>query len=285
MMSDERQRIKHSRWLDRIRTAARRIFHLPLAQAVDTTGSQPSSGGEGSNKVGGDEGPRTADRLRPGSELAAAAAVKTTTSKSSDLAMSSGGEATTAPIPVLMGSSRVTASSSARPGNAHDVSLVSVSTAYPQSLWQEALEGLPDEDRPPFEQDSYGRIINEVLEKTKEQKEICERHASKFTWRGKQYHSREVVDKIIGWTETFIKVGDTVIQYDPGHAALPWAGVRFILQVSSAKYIIRQKYDLTLIGCGQSLPSHGNRPRGGRASNKHHGQNKRIRNPIFDRRC
>jgi len=283
-MSDERQRIKHSRWLDRVRTAARRILHLP-SQAVDMTGSESSNGGEDSNKVGGGEGSRTTDRLRPGSEVAAAAAVEATTPESSDLATSSGGEAPTAPIPVLTRSSRVTASSSARPGNTHDVSLVSVSAAYPRSLWQEALEGLAAEDRPPFEQDSYGRIINEVLEKTREQKEICEIHASKFTWRGKQYHSREVADKIIGWTETFIKVGDTAMQYDPGHAALPWAGVRFILQVSSAKYIICQKYNLTLIGCGQSLPSHGNRPRGGRASNKHHGQNKRIRNPIFDRRC
>ena len=33
------------------------------------------------------------------------------------------------------------------------------------------------------------------------------------------------------WVEKFKEVGDTIIQYDPGHAALPWAGVRFVLQV------------------------------------------------------
>ncbi|RPA94670.1 hypothetical protein L873DRAFT_1700709, partial [Choiromyces venosus 120613-1] len=94
------------------------------------------------------------------------------------------------------------------------------------------MQCLPEKDRPPFEQDSYERIINDVLERTREQEKICERHASKFTWRGKEYYSREVADKIIAWAETFIRVGDTVMQYDPGHAALPWAGVRFILQVA-----------------------------------------------------
>lgn len=33
------------------------------------------------------------------------------------------------------------------------------------------------------------------------------------------------------WIQKFIEVGDIAIQYDPGHAALPWAAVRFVLMV------------------------------------------------------
>ena len=36
------------------------------------------------------------------------------------------------------------------------------------------------------------------------------------------------------WVRKFVEVGDVVAQYDPGHAALPWALVRFVLQVSLA---------------------------------------------------
>lgn len=39
--------------------------------------------------------------------------------------------------------------------------------------------------------------------------------------------------KIAKWIDLFKQVGDTVVQYDPVHAALPWAGVRFLLQVGS----------------------------------------------------
>lgn len=40
----------------------------------------------------------------------------------------------------------------------------------------------------------------------------------------------EVFSKIVGWIEKFVAVGDTVMQYDTGHAALPWAAVRLVLQ-------------------------------------------------------
>lgn len=42
---------------------------------------------------------------------------------------------------------------------------------------------------------------------------------------------RDVFDKVIRWIDLFKQVGDVAVQYDPVHAALPWAGVRFVLQV------------------------------------------------------
>ncbi|KAI1672188.1 hypothetical protein L13192_03047 [Pyrenophora tritici-repentis] len=43
---------------------------------------------------------------------------------------------------------------------------------------------------------------------------------------------RDVLGKIIRWVDTFKQVGDAAVQYDPGHASLPWAGIRFLLQVA-----------------------------------------------------
>ena len=40
-----------------------------------------------------------------------------------------------------------------------------------------------------------------------------------------------MLEKIIRWVDTFKQIGDVAVQYDPAHAALPWAGIRFLLQV------------------------------------------------------
>ena len=42
---------------------------------------------------------------------------------------------------------------------------------------------------------------------------------------------RDVFTKIAVWINKFMVVGDMAVQYDPAHAALPWALVRFLLKV------------------------------------------------------
>ena len=42
---------------------------------------------------------------------------------------------------------------------------------------------------------------------------------------------RDKFDQTATWVGKFIKIIDSAVQYDPGHAALPWAGVKLILQV------------------------------------------------------
>lgn len=42
----------------------------------------------------------------------------------------------------------------------------------------------------------------------------------------------DVLNKIVKWVNRFKELGDMAIQYDPGHAALPWATIRFLLQAS-----------------------------------------------------
>lgn len=54
-------------------------------------------------------------------------------------------------------------------------------------------------------------------------------------WRVRTPHGevavRDVFDKIVSWVNKFIAIGDSAVQYDPTHAALPWAAFRLVLQV------------------------------------------------------
>lgn len=42
---------------------------------------------------------------------------------------------------------------------------------------------------------------------------------------------RDQLEKVTDWVNKFKQIGDIAVQYDPAHAALPWTGVRFFLQV------------------------------------------------------
>ncbi|KAI5810371.1 hypothetical protein BZA77DRAFT_172525 [Pyronema omphalodes] len=39
------------------------------------------------------------------------------------------------------------------------------------------------------------------------------------------------IDKLLNWIDKFKEIGDIVVQYDPAHAALPWAAFRFLLKI------------------------------------------------------
>ena len=57
--------------------------------------------------------------------------------------------------------------------------------------------------------------------------------AWKITVKGEDIVLRDVGMKTLQWVDRFKEIGDIAIQYDPGHAALPWILFRFFLQVSS----------------------------------------------------
>ncbi|KAF3915464.1 hypothetical protein ABW21_db0201142 [Orbilia brochopaga] len=102
------------------------------------------------------------------------------------------------------------------------------------SLWDAALLKLPQEDRDKLQSqgDNHLNILNAVLTATEDAKAVARDGAWKIKWRGEDIVIRDVTEKIIVWIKKFKEVGDTIVQYDPGHAALPWAGVRFLLQVT-----------------------------------------------------
>jgi uncharacterized coiled-coil DUF342 family protein len=72
-----------------------------------------------------------------------------------------------------------------------------------------------------------------LIAKVEEKRAECQKKGwTLYTNRkGKEVKVREVLDKISGFIKTFRDTVDVVVQYDPGHAALPWAAVRFLLQV------------------------------------------------------
>lgn len=49
--------------------------------------------------------------------------------------------------------------------------------------------------------------------------------------KGEEVVLRDVGAKILHWVDRFKQIGDIIVQYDPAHAALPWAGFQFLLQV------------------------------------------------------
>jgi hypothetical protein len=52
-----------------------------------------------------------------------------------------------------------------------------------------------------------------------------------FTFRGEIIVMRDLGRKILEWVDKLKEIGDIIIQLDPGHAALPWAGFRFLSKV------------------------------------------------------
>jgi hypothetical protein len=53
---------------------------------------------------------------------------------------------------------------------------------------------------------------------------------------------RHILLKVVKWVNHFKEIGDIIVNYDPAHAALPWAGVRFVLQVPNLHPVLTQSY-------------------------------------------
>ena len=76
-------------------------------------------------------------------------------------------------------------------------------------------------------------VLNDVLELVTAKKNLC----MKKRWKYKKSNGEEVIlrdlfEKMTKWVNKFKEVGDLAMQCNPAHAALPWAAVRFLLQVS-----------------------------------------------------
>ena len=103
------------------------------------------------------------------------------------------------------------------------------------NLWSKAVESLSDDDRRQFgfSQDDKRAALESLLQTIDSEKESMIK--SQLVIRrshGKPIVLRDVFAKVVSCIDKFKGVGDTVTQYDPGHAALPWAAVRFVLQAA-----------------------------------------------------
>ena len=107
-------------------------------------------------------------------------------------------------------------------------------------LWASAAAELSDNARKNinFSRPDKLGILSDLLELTTHSKQEC----IKKRWQYRRKSGQTVIladlfTKMAKWIEVFKQVGDAAIQYDPVHAALPWAGVRFLLQVCSIEVL------------------------------------------------
>ena len=105
----------------------------------------------------------------------------------------------------------------------------------PQSLWIRAWETLDEPLKAKLDYTGTNRIniVSAALGVAQEKKRICIQKRWKFTRpNGDIIILRDIVEKIIEWLEKFKTVGNQLMQYNVSHAAIPWAAVRFVLQIA-----------------------------------------------------
>ena len=104
------------------------------------------------------------------------------------------------------------------------------------SLWVQAFDALSDDDKQDLktaETETVPRPQEIVQAVEIKRQECAKKQWVVFTNKaGEKVLFRDILGKVVKWVERFQQVGDTAVQYDPGHAALPWMVVRALLNVS-----------------------------------------------------
>lgn len=103
-----------------------------------------------------------------------------------------------------------------------------------RDLWSSALQQLAEKDRAAIVQcqDSKLDVLESLLISVGQKRDRCQDRRWRIHFRGDEVILRDVADKIVHLVKAFQQVGDVAVNFDPVHAALPWAGVRFLLQVT-----------------------------------------------------
>jgi hypothetical protein len=102
-------------------------------------------------------------------------------------------------------------------------------------LWKKAVDSLDPHLITGLDPAKTGvrDIVTAVFRVAQAKRDESAKKRWRISRRGKQdVIVRDVMEKIIFWIDRFKDVGDNAVQYDPGHAALPWAAIRFILQAA-----------------------------------------------------
>ena len=120
-------------------------------------------------------------------------------------------------------------------GLLHLQSCSRILTLIPRSLWAQAAAALEPSDQLPFSLNdpTIPTSVDDVISSAKHLQDTCQSKLWRYKNRkGEEIILRDVCAKIVVWVNKFKEVGDTIVQYNPVHAALPWAAVRFLLQIS-----------------------------------------------------
>ncbi|KAH7363777.1 hypothetical protein BKA65DRAFT_472146 [Rhexocercosporidium sp. MPI-PUGE-AT-0058] len=131
------------------------------------------------------------------------------------------------------------------PRNAESKLAPSLDGPRANDLWAQAVEKLSPEDRTIINF-SFNKlsILSDLKAETEAAQLKCEERRLGFKRSsGEKVILRDVLGKFAKWIALFREVGDVAVSYDPGHAALPWALVRFVLQVAIGDL---EKYDFVV---------------------------------------
>ena len=116
------------------------------------------------------------------------------------------------------------------------IEVVAAGSTQAQSLWSRAINSEElSSQRKTLEDIGFRADSQETASTVKSMMdEILKKKGKqwKVEFRGEEVVLQEVGTKILHWVDRFKQIGDIIVQYDPAHAALPWAGFRVLLQVS-----------------------------------------------------
>lgn len=107
-----------------------------------------------------------------------------------------------------------------------------MATTTSRSLWEEAHSSLSDKQKQVLSFQPSGIDPQDLLDTVRQQFDAM--RAKRLRVRlpnGENFIFHDAYFKLSTWIQRFIEVRDVAVQYDSGHAALPWAAVRFILKV------------------------------------------------------
>ncbi|OQE36718.1 hypothetical protein PENCOP_c011G03058 [Penicillium coprophilum] len=116
--------------------------------------------------------------------------------------------------------------------------MTSPSARTSKNLWSNALDTLDPKHKASLAgvlRIHNGNIVASILEEAERNKQICLRKRWKVHMHGKTIVLRDVFDKIIAWVNQFKAIVDVAVQFDATSASIPWAGIRFLLNVAMSE--------------------------------------------------
>lgn len=119
-----------------------------------------------------------------------------------------------------------------------NISAAKSDPTQPLDFWGLAFTSLPSKDQELLKnylltpESASAQLFNDILKAACEKRDVVE--ARKWTAHvmGRQVSVRSQADLVIRWLDRFKAVGDVAVNADPVHAGLPWAAIRFLIQVS-----------------------------------------------------
>lgn len=109
------------------------------------------------------------------------------------------------------------------------------SLSLAESLWNKAFSGLDENLKSSLAHAKTNKrdVLAAVLRTVEDQRNT----SLQKRWKVKLPNNkviivRDILEKITRWVVRFREIGDVAVQFDPTHASLPWAAVRFLLQTT-----------------------------------------------------